>query len=158
MVHYNYYLDLTVDAFIVNKNAVLLRLHDKYNFWGGAGGHIDPGEDANEAVLREVWEEVGLEVTLVGPPHWSKKDTHTNKDLVPPLFVNRHRINNTHSYSSFIFAAQSSSRDVQPQLEEDKSTEWVWVTKQELKELFKSDERLHEDVYRYARTALELVS
>ncbi len=32
-----------------NKGVVLLRLHEKYNIWTGPGGHIDPGEDSNEA-------------------------------------------------------------------------------------------------------------
>jgi 8-oxo-dGTP pyrophosphatase MutT (NUDIX family) len=67
MAHLNYYLDLCVEVYIVHADAVLLRLHEKYNLWTGPGGHIDPGEDCNEAALREVWEEVGLRVDLVGP-------------------------------------------------------------------------------------------
>ena len=52
MAHNNYYLDLCVETFVVNDDAVLLRLHEKYNYWGTPGGHIDPGEDVNEAALR----------------------------------------------------------------------------------------------------------
>ena len=54
MAHNNYYLDLCVDTFVVNDGAVLLRLHDKYNYWNAPGGHIDAGEDINEAALREL--------------------------------------------------------------------------------------------------------
>lgn len=54
MAHLNYYIDLCADAYIVNDGAVLLRLHEKYNFWIAPGGHVDPGEDINQAVLREV--------------------------------------------------------------------------------------------------------
>lgn len=157
MAHINYYLDLCIEAFIVNGDAVLLRLHEKYDIWTGPGGHIDPGEDFNEAVLREVWEEVGLKVTLLGPRGWEKTDTQTNLDLVPSHFVNRHKINDIHDHSALIFIARSETREVNPQTEADKGIECRWVTEEELDELHKTDPRLRPEVYRYASAALELV-
>jgi 8-oxo-dGTP pyrophosphatase MutT (NUDIX family) len=157
MAHINYYLDLCVDTFIVNGNAVLLRLHEKYNMWNAPGGHIDPGEDVNEAALREVWEEVGLRVVLVGPESWVQSDTATNKDLVPPLFINRHRINDVHEHSSFIFAAKTDSREIHPQTEEDKGIECRWCTQTELDALIQDDSRMRPEVHRYASMALRLI-
>jgi 8-oxo-dGTP pyrophosphatase MutT (NUDIX family) len=160
MAHLNYYLDLCVDTYVVNAGAVLLRLHDKYNYWGAPGGHIDPGEDVNEAALREVWEEVGLKVELIGPHGWIKQDSDHNKDLVPPMYMNRHKITDTHDHSAFIFAAKSDSRELKPQSSEDivSAAKCVWVTKEELDGLVKEDKRLGHDTYRYALAALELVS
>lgn len=159
MAHLNYYLDLCVETFVVNDDAVLLRFHDKYKFWASPGGHIDPGEDVNEAALREVWEEVGLKVSLVGPEGWVKQDTKTNQDLVPPIFVNRHKIKDIHEHSAFVFAAKSDSREINPQSEEDKksATECRWCTKADLDELLKNDPAMREEVYKYASTALKLV-
>ena len=157
MAHLNYYVDLCADAYIVNNGAVLLRLHEKYGFWIVPGGHVDPGEDVNQAVLREVWEEVGLKVELIGPSAWSRQDFDINKDLVPPVFVNRHSINEHHDHSSFIFFAKQNSREIDPQEDASKNAECVWVTRAELDQMHKDDDRLRKDVYRYASTALELV-
>lgn len=158
MAHNNYYLDLCVDTYVVNEGAVLLRLHEKYNIWGTPGGHIDPGEDVNEAAVREVFEEVGLKVTLVGPEYWNKTDTDTNQDLVPPIFINRHKINDVHDHSAFIFAARSNSRIINPQEEESMDAECRWCTEKELQELLETDDRMRPEVCRYALLALRLAS
>jgi 8-oxo-dGTP pyrophosphatase MutT (NUDIX family) len=155
MAHNNYYLDLCVDTYIVNQGAVLLRLHEKYNYWGAPGGHVDPGEDLNEAALREIWDEVGLKVELVGPEGWKKEDAPTNQDLVPPVFMNRHKINDVHEHSSLIFVGVSDNRVINTQIEEEAS-ECLWLTKDELEELRRTDSRLRPENYRYALKALEL--
>lgn len=157
MAHLNFYLDFCVDTYIVNQGSVLLRLHEKYNHWGTPGGHVDPGEDINEAALREVWEEVGLRVTLVGPTGWSKNDSDHNTDLVPPFFINRHAITTTHEHSSFIFIAKSDSRIIAPQTKGDMGAECKWVTQSELDEMLANDPRLGVDAYRYASAALKIV-
>lgn len=157
MAHFNYYIDLCVDTYVVNRGAVLLRMHEKYHNWGSPGGHIDPGEDANQAAIREVWEEAGLKIELVGPEGWEKKDTATNTDLVPPIFVNRHKINETHDHSAFVFVAHSDSRTINPQTKEDQGAECRWLTQKELDELLKNDPLLRPEVYKYASAALKLV-
>lgn len=158
MAHINYYLDLCAETFIVNEGAVLIRLHEKYDIWTAPGGHIEPGEDANEAALREVMEESGLSVKLIGPSGWKKKDETNQIDLVPPLFVNRHQVNEVHVHSTFIFASISESREVNPQGVDEKPTEFRWVTAKDLDEMIQNDKRLRPETYRYAHAALELVA
>ena len=36
-------------------------------FWALPGGEIEAGETESEAAVREVWEELGLELTVAGP-------------------------------------------------------------------------------------------
>ena len=160
MAHNNFYLDLCVDVYVVEGDAVLLRLHDKYNYWGAPGGHLDAGEDVNDAARREVYEEVGLRVTLVGPAGWEQTDSDHNRDLVPPHFVNRHPITSTHDHSAFIFIARATSRTLAPQAVEDQASqaECRWLTRAALMELKAADERLGVDTYRYAMVALDLLA
>jgi ADP-ribose pyrophosphatase YjhB (NUDIX family) len=66
MPHLHEKLDFVSDVFIVHENKVLLRKHDKYKIWLSVGGHIEAGEDPTEAAIREVKEEVGLDIKLVG--------------------------------------------------------------------------------------------
>ncbi len=157
MAHNNYYLDLCVDTCVVCGDRVLIRMHDKYHNWGFPGGHIDGGQDVNEAALREVWEEAGLKVELVGPLGWTKIDTETNRDLVPPMFVNRHNIKGDHDHSAFIFAAKSDSMDINPQTDEDQGVECRWVTQSELDEILATDPRMRKEIHRYASEALKVV-
>ncbi len=60
MPHIHEKIDFCVEVFIVHKNKVLLRVHDKFKFWLSIGGHIELDEDPIEAAYREVKEEVGF--------------------------------------------------------------------------------------------------
>jgi 8-oxo-dGTP diphosphatase len=53
---------LTVTGFVVHEGSTLLLWHPMMQGWAPPGGHIEPNEDPQEAVLREIREETGLEV------------------------------------------------------------------------------------------------
>lgn len=55
----------TATAYIIEFNKVLLLFHKKLNKWLPPGGHLEVNETPEEAVLREVKEETGLEVDLI---------------------------------------------------------------------------------------------
>jgi 8-oxo-dGTP pyrophosphatase MutT (NUDIX family) len=59
MAHIHEKIDFTVDVFVVYRNKVLLRMHEKYHQWLAVGGHVELDEDPNQAALREVLEELG---------------------------------------------------------------------------------------------------
>ncbi len=60
--------DFTVATFVVHEGKVLLLWHRKLGMWLPPGGHIEPNELPDEAAVREVREEAGLEVRLISPP------------------------------------------------------------------------------------------
>lgn len=57
--------DWTVATFVIHQGKVLLLWHRKLAMWLPPGGHIDPDELPDEAAVREVKEETGLDVVLL---------------------------------------------------------------------------------------------
>lgn len=75
---------VTVGAYIVNKKGEILMMRSPK--WGnrllGPGGHIEYGETAEEALKREVKEEVGLDITdveLIAPVELIEPVEYTRK-------------------------------------------------------------------------------
>lgn len=151
MPHIHEKIDFTATVLVVHSNRVLLRKHDKYNLWTGVGGHIELDEDANTAALREVKEEVGLDVTLIIPPHAEHlpgKDYRPGyTELIPPFFMNIHNITDTHQHHDLVFVARSDSDGVVPENEDD---EWLWLSETEVAEHAELEERIRD----YTLTAL----
>ncbi len=54
----------TVSVYVVNNNSILLHKHKKAQILLPVGGHIDLNELPEEAAVREVFEEAGVEVEL----------------------------------------------------------------------------------------------
>lgn len=152
MPHVHEKIDFVVDVFMVYKNKVLIRRHDKYDKWLAVGGHIELNEDPNLAAVREVKEEVGLDVELVGKSlKLGNKEWSFYRELIPPRYMNIHDISSTHQHISLVYFAKSTSdRVVEEEIEKSKG--YKWFTKQDLEE---NKEGLSEPIKFYALKALE---
>jgi ADP-ribose pyrophosphatase YjhB (NUDIX family) len=60
--------DFTVATFVLHEGKTLMLWHKKLAMWLPPGGHIDPNELPDEAAVREVKEETGLDVVLLSEP------------------------------------------------------------------------------------------
>lgn len=151
MAHVHERIDFTVEAFIVHGDQVLLRMHDKYKLWLPPGGHIELDEDPTEAVVREAKEEVGLEIVLRGEVSRFSQLDAGQKVLLPPRFMSRHHINDTHEHVCMYYFATSASTQVSVS-GDDVSQEWKWFNEAELAD---PKYRVREDIRSYATRALK---
>lgn len=144
-------IHFTCETFIVHDNKVLLRMHPKLGMWCSIGGHIDPGEDPNEAALREIREETGLKVQLWdGRKEFTVDEEESSfKNLIPPIGLNRHVTNNGHEHVTLVYLASSDTNVVTP---ETAGEELRWVTADELKHM-----DLMENIREYAGGALRIL-
>lgn len=124
-------IDFTAEVFVVYGNKVLLRKHDKYKFWLSVGGHIELDEDSDQAAVREVKEEVGLDAELFHGGSGDLVNMDGYKELIPPQFMNRHRINDSHEHVSLVYFARSNT-DKLVLSEKEKSEDCRWFTREEL--------------------------
>ena len=147
MAHIHEKIDFTVEVFLVNKDKVLLRLHEKYKIWLSVGGHIELDEEPNQAAIREVKEEVGLDIQLIDELRPFKEESNDYKELIPPKFMNMNRINQTHQHVTLTYFAKASTDQIVP---ESPTDIWKWV---DLVELEVMD--VKPSIKFYARKALE---
>jgi ADP-ribose pyrophosphatase YjhB (NUDIX family) len=149
MPHIHEKIDFCVEVLVVYNGKVLLRKHDKYGMWLSVGGHIELNEDPNEAAVREVKEEVGLDIELIGHRDF-KQDEKGRKELIAPIGLNRHDISPTHEHVAFIYYGKSSTDKVIPEKPTD---EWKWCEAHEIDAL----PGIPSEVAYYAKEALKQV-
>ncbi len=145
-------VDFTAEVFVVYKDRVLLRKHDKYKIWLSVGGHIEPDEDPNQAAVREVKEEVGLDVVLADDLLHTHRDTGTYRELIPPKFLNRHRISDTHEHITLTYFALANTDKIQEMTDKEVSHGCRWFTREELSDTSYS---VDEHIIFYAKQALK---
>ena len=154
MPHINDKIDFTVEVFIVHNNKVLLRKHDKYKIWLGVGGHVELDEDPTISAVREVSEEVGLDVRLYHNGEYPLLEGNDYRELIPPAFMNRHRINPSHEHVTMVYLAASDTDNLVLS-EEEKSDGCKWFSKEELHD---PQYGIRDHIRMYAEVALQRLS
>lgn len=155
MPHIHELIDYTAEVFIVHKEKVLIRLHDKYNIWTCPGGHIELDETPQEWAVREAKEETWLEVIIYDGHQQFDWSTGNQKELIPPVFMNIHRIQDTnHQHIGMVYFAYAQTDDVVPLYTDDVSHDWRRMTKGELDQATDMEEH----VKTYAKAAIEVYS
>jgi len=128
MAHIHELIDFVIDAFIIYKDKVLLVYHKEANKWLPIGGHIELDEDPEEALFREIKEECGLEVEILGEkPKIQSKGT---KFLYPPVFLDIHDVSNTHKHICLYYFGKAKSNHVV--LNKKEHVEIRWFSREDL--------------------------
>ena len=149
MSHIHEKIDFCSEVYIVYKNKVLLRMHDKYHVWLSVGGHIELFEDPIEAAIREVKEEVGLDVDLIGNRP-AIEDEYDYKHILTPRYLGSHQVNDVHKHITFVYFAKAKTDKIIDSTSLHERAETCWATKEELLKM-----KLRPNVLFYANEALK---
>ena len=138
-----------VATFVVHQGKVLLLFHKKLNTWLPPGGHIEENELPDEAAVREVWEETGIECELFGE---RGVPVESPRQLVRPFGMHLAQISPGHEHIDFIYFSTvkpGSSISLTPSSESDQIG---WFSPEEWVEL-----GLKQDVWLWAERAVKEV-
>lgn len=118
--------DFTATTFVVRAGRTLLLWHNKVGAWLPPGGHIHADELPETAAIREVLEETGLEVELLGQQEsWGKVQV-----LRTPACVLLEDISPGHQHIDLIYFARA--REGEPRINTQESAALRWCTALEL--------------------------
>src|SRR5690606_41880188 len=110
--------DFAVATFVVHGGRVLLLYHRRQGMWLPPGGHIEPNELPDDAAVREVFEETGIRVELVGE---RALPVEYPRQLVRPRGVQVERIAPGHEHIDLVyFARPIGSVEIRPNRSEER--------------------------------------
>ncbi len=113
--------DFTVAVFVLWRNRSLLHKHKKLDMWLPCGGHIETNELPDEAAVREVLEESGVAINLVGE---KVLDIADPVQLVRPRGIQLETIREGHEHIDLVYFAKPIDSYAGYLLESDPSLGW----------------------------------
>ena len=136
--------DFTATTFVVRDGRALLLWHRDIQAWLPPGGHIEPDELPETAALREVREETGLEVHLLG----AQERWGTVRVLRSPVCILLEDISPGHQHIDLIYFARADGS--RPRLDPAEATTFRWCGYRELE-----GPEVAEDIRVLGRRAIE---
>jgi len=150
-------IDNVVAGYIVRDNRVLLVHHKLLDEWLPVGGHIDPDETPDDALRREIREELGdkIQIDFMRYP-MPRRGNKRNYAL--PFFVNVHNMprdshvqeKHLHYCMFYLLTTQTKDRDIKAN--ENELYRYKWFNEEEL-----DHPKINQSVRVTCREALELV-
>lgn len=129
MPHIHELFDFTVTLFIVHEGRVLLVNHPRYGKWIPPGGHIELDETPDQALFREIAEETGLEVEMLGTKPSAKSPG--SEFMFTPNYLDVHEANAPHKHIGLTYFVRATSDKFRLS---DEHTDMKWFTLDELEQ------------------------
>ncbi len=116
-------------VFVINpiNKKILLAHHSGFNKWVQPGGHIEDNEAPEETAVREVYEETGVKVKILGE-RFPRED-----DYIRPLGIQKNRGKNGDIHIDITYAAiPISANEITEDEEVDK---FGWFSREDLDDM-----------------------
>lgn len=117
-----------------SENKILMVHHNKLQVWLPPGGHIDENELPDDAVIREIFEETGVNAKVIS----LKRELgfiDSCRELETPFAILLEDIegNGTHNHIDMVYLCRALSEELKPQ---DAEVHGIgWFTYDEIKQL-----------------------
>ena len=119
---------IVVAGYIIHDNKILLIHHRKLDLWLPPGGHIEKDEIPDDALIREIKEEVGLDIELIQQSNLPMKG-NIKQSLAVPFAVNVHPVGD-HDHCCLFYLCKPKNPE---QLKINKeSKDFGWFSKEDL--------------------------
>jgi 8-oxo-dGTP pyrophosphatase MutT (NUDIX family) len=104
----------TASALIIDDDKVLLVYHKKLGVWLYPGGHIEKNETPEQTVIREVKEETGLDVEIVGEKDNNLSDDDADVSVVHNPYVILCELVGNHYHNDIVYLCKicGSNREI----------------------------------------------
>lgn len=123
-------MEFITTAFIFHKDKLLFVLHKKHRLWMHVGGHMEKGESFEESLLREIREEVGLDVAFIDPFDLEMEVTDVVKPLCNPFFIHDGINPEGKRYVALDYVCEATSDEVR--LQETELLDYCWVRREDI--------------------------
>ena len=141
-------LEFVVAGCIVRDDRRLLLIwHKRHREWLPPGGHVKQDETPDDAVMREVREETGVEIDLVDR-QFSRTTEGIKRQLSLPFFTDVHNVGG-HDHCCFYYLARPRNRDQPVILNLNEVEDYRWFEESDL-----SSKGLPPDVEQISRLAI----
>lgn len=118
-------IDLTVGGYIFHNSKLLLIHHQKLNLWLPVGGHIDANETPDNALRREIKEEVNLDIDLIGKSSVPVVG-NAKENCALPFHTNLHSVGD-HDHYGLFYLCQAQNPELLLLNKEVKNARWFSV-------------------------------
>jgi ADP-ribose pyrophosphatase YjhB (NUDIX family) len=149
-------IDLTTNGFLFKSNKVLLIYHKKYQMWIGVGGHIDKNETPDSQLLREMKEELAIDVEILSRNLDAKITDNVIRVCPIPFHADLHNVGDHNHYAQYYVCVQKdSNQEIKPERSEIK--QYDWFTEKEVENDPRVEEKTKIIVLKAFKTYRELI-
>ena len=103
----------TASAIIIKEGKVLLVYHKKLNVWLYPGGHVEENETPDETVVREVMEETGLSVEIIGEKDENLADVTADVSILHQPYAVLCELVGDHYHNDMIYLCKIEKEEIE---------------------------------------------